>query len=199
VTSIESLIVVGSSGTGKTTLVDGLRTPTYRSRVVVPRRFVTRLGRLDDDPNETAHLDQADFQRLVDAKTIHPYWHRTLEHGRRERYGFEMIDEADSRLRVFAANNAFLRDHNASVLEVLDTAIVVIVQARRETRNARLSAKNMPADESDVRLDDDGGDLLDADLVDARLVDTTDLTRHEGQQALRSITDELFSTRSWMS
>lgn len=189
---VKSVFVVGSSASGKTTLVNGLRSPAYRHRVVVPRRFVTRTGRRDDDPSENLHLSHTRFQSRVDAGEIHPYWHRTLEHGRTERYGFESIDKTNHRLRVYSANNALLRDINASVREVLETAILIIVTTRHATREARLSAKDMPEDERTVRLGDDGKDVLDAGLA-ARFIDTTDLTPLEGQQALRLIADEVFS------
>lgn len=189
---VRTVVVVGSSGSGKTTLVDGLRSPAYRPLVVVPRRFVTRSGRPDDDPNENLRLSRGEFQSLAEAGRIHPYWHRMLEHGREERYGFERIDEADRRLRVFAANNALLRDGNASVLDVLETAVVVVVVSERATRDARLAYKDMPADERCIRLADDGEDLLAAGRV-ARIIDTTELAPHEGQRAMRLIADELLA------
>jgi ribose 1,5-bisphosphokinase PhnN len=193
-TAIGSLVVVGSSGAGKSTLVNGVRATAYGAHVVTPTRFVTRHERREEDGRENSHLDRSRFHLLQRAGRISPCWERTLEHGRRIHYGFESIDANDRRLRVYSANNAFLRNGTPSVLQVLHTAVVVLVTAHADGRLARLAQKEMSAAERDVRLADAGHDLLDH-AATTHVIDTTDLTPAEGQSALCAIVDELLDAR----
>lgn len=106
----ESIVVVGASNAGKTTLVRGLRTPEYEGKVVVPTRFTTRPARLNEDPDENVHLEEAEFHQRVHEELINPHWARYFEDDRKEYYGFEPVPIEDGRLPIYAANNAFLRD-----------------------------------------------------------------------------------------
>jgi ribose 1,5-bisphosphokinase PhnN len=181
-TVVRSLIVVGSSGTGKTTIVDGLRSGRFADHVVVPRRFVTRRRRVEEGDAENLHLNNARFEDLLRRGSVFPEWERTLEHGRRERYGFEAVRPDEERLRVYSANNAFLRDRNPTVERVLAESIVVVVRADPERRRERMSAKQMSHAEREARLADDGADL--ARVAGVRVIDTTALLPEGGRQAL---------------
>lgn len=50
-----------------------------------------------------------------------------LDNGRIEQYGFEKAE--DERLKVYSANNAFLRSNNPSVQLVLETGLVIFLHA----------------------------------------------------------------------
>src|ERR1700722_3442378 len=106
----ESLVVVGSSGTGKTTAVNGLRIPQYADRLVIPHRYITRPQRAGDDLTENSHLSHRAFELNARAGIFSPHWQRILEDERVERYGFDTVAPKDTRLKVYSANNAFLRD-----------------------------------------------------------------------------------------
>lgn len=186
--ALRAIVIVGSSAAGKTTLVGGLRRD---DGVVIPRRFVTRPPRPDDA--ESMSISRPHFEHLVGAGRIHPHWTRSFADGREERYGFAADDPADLRLRIYAANNAFLRDRNPSVERVLETALVVVVNAAEPTLDTRLAAKAMSPNERVHRLADTGRDVLCQPHV--RVVDTTHLTPEQGQDALRRIVKSVLSKR----
>jgi len=187
---IRSVVVIGSSGCGKTTLVSGVRTPPYSNDMVVPRRLVTRSEREDEDSRENRHIARDEFRALVAAGRVDPCWSRLLERGREEHYGFESIDIADARLRVYSANNGFARSRHRSVLRVLRNSLVVVVTSRREARKARLAEKDMPQPERAVRLADDAHDILRAERL-VRVIDTSELTPLEGQRAFQEVIDRI--------
>ena len=188
-----SLIVVGSSGSGKTTLVNGLRTPEFEDKVIIPHRYITRTQRLGDDLVENSHIDHATFQSQVAAGLIDPHWERLLDGGRIERYGFDTVDE-DERLRVYSANNAFLRDINPSVARTLRDGMVVVAMAAQEARDTRLGDRSpdMSDAERAIRLEDSGTDVLGASVA-VEVIDTTNLSPEQGQIALRAIVNTLVS------
>lgn len=119
---------------------------------------------------------------------ILPHWSRTLDGGRVERYGFGKVK--DERLRVYSANNAFLRDRNPSVEAVLSSGLVVHVMATEIERSNRLEERSpdMAYTERQVRLADGGQDMAHVSL---ERVDTSHLTDAEGQLALRSIVEQV--------
>ncbi len=192
----ESLVIVGSSGAGKTTLVNGLRTPEFADTVVIPRRYITRPERNGDDLGENSHVDKEWFEKCVLARLIKPYWERDLENGRKESYGFDVVDDEDPRLRVYSANNAFLRNPNPSAEKVLENGLVVVAMSGSASRSDRLSARSpdMGAEERAVRLEDEGTDMLSTGLT-TETIDTSGLTPEEGQAAFRAIVDTALSSR----
>jgi ribose 1,5-bisphosphokinase PhnN len=188
----EAVVVVGSSGSGKTTVVNGLRTPEYAGHVVVPHRYITRPPRAGDDMHENSHMAHGAFELNVRARIITPHWSRTLDNDRVERYGFDRPKPKDDRLRVYSANNAFLRDKNETVQKALERALVVVVMASDETREDRLGTRSpdMSDEERAVRLHDSGADMLEGH-VEVLTIDTSQLTPEGGQTALRGIVDRI--------
>jgi ribose 1,5-bisphosphokinase PhnN len=186
--NLESIIVVGSSGAGKTTLVNGVRSFGFANKVVVPRRYITRPRRTGDDLIENSHLNVDEFQNRVSEGRIWPFWSRELEAGRIESYGFRPVDEGDDRLRVYSANNAFLRDQNESVFSVLQDSLIVVAMARPEARRTRLGDRSpdMSSAERAIRLSDSGADMLES-WVRVEEIETTNLTPQQGQWAFRRI------------
>jgi ribose 1,5-bisphosphokinase PhnN len=184
----ESVVIVGSSGSGKTTLVNGLRVPHYADKLAIPARYITRPARQGDDMVENRHVSHEVFQTGVDDGTILPHWSRTLDGGRVERYGFDKVN--DDRLRVYSANNAFLRDPNPSIETVLRSGLVVHVMASEIERSNRLDERSpdMASAERQVRLADGGQDMAHTNL---EIIDTSQLTDVEGQLALQSIVEQV--------
>ena len=187
---IHSIIIVGSSGSGKTTLVNGLRTDAYADKVVVPRRYITRSERQGDDLVENIHITKGEFETKLKAGEIDPAWTRELDNGRLEQYGFVPVENGDSRLRIYSGNNAFLRDINPSVKNILDNAKVVVCMAQPEKRTSRLGDRSPDMSESEraVRLGDSGADTLQFD--DVEIIETTNITTEQGQKALRKLIEE---------
>jgi GTPase SAR1 family protein len=193
--NFESIVIVGSSGSGKTTLVDGLRGHKYRDKLIIPRRHITRPEREGDNLAENTHTNKEEFARKVGASLIYPYWTRPLNDGRLEQYGFDAVGLDDGRLRVYSANNAFMRDKNPSVISVLEKSLVVVAMSGLESRARRLQMRSPDISEAErtVRLDDDGTDVLNID-TEAEVVNTTALTPSEGQSAMRRIVDEILAS-----
>lgn len=185
--TINSIIIVGSSGSGKTTLVNGLRADEYADKVVVPRRYITRPERQGDDLFENIHITKEEFEQKLKSGEIDPAWTRELDNGRLEQYGFVPVEAGDSRLRIYSGNNAFLRDVNPSIRQVLDSAKVVVCIAQPEKRTSRLGDRSPDMSESEraVRLGDSGADTLEFGNVE--IIETTSLTPAEGQKALQAL------------
>lgn len=192
--NFESIVVVGSSGAGKTTLVNGLRGRDYESKLIIPRRHITRPEREGDDLGENIHTNKEEFARKVGAGIINPYWSRLLDEGRIEQYGFDAVGSDDERLRVYSANNAFMRDRNPSVMSVLEKSLVVVALSNLESRAARLEVRSPDIAETErvVRLGDDGEDVFATDLT-IKVINTTSLAPSEGQWAMREIVDEILN------
>lgn len=195
--NFESIVVIGSSGSGKTTLVNGLRRREYQDKIIIPRRHITRPERKGDDLGENTHTNKEEFARKVGAGLIHPYWARPLGEGRVERYGFDAVGSDDERLRVYSANNAFMRDRNPSVMSVLEKSLVVVAMSGLESRTRRLEVRSPDISETEriVRLGDDGMDVFNTDSG-VEVVNTASLTPSEGQSAMRRIVDEILASNA---
>ncbi|HXE09877.1 MAG TPA: hypothetical protein VN554_00445 [Verrucomicrobiae bacterium] len=156
-----SIIVVGSSGNGKTTLVNGLR--AYEDTFIFPKRYITRPQRKGDDLIENEHVDPARFDELLDAGHLAVAWTRPLGKTRRERYGFETIQPEESRMVVYSANNALLRDETAVVpANLFGDSFIVLVKAPDRVRQERVFGRSpdLRQEEMDIRLQDNGLDLV---------------------------------------
>ena len=185
--AVRSVIVVGSSGAGKTTLVNSVRNTEYSEHLTIPKRYITRPPRSNDDLGENSHIDLEAFFQKVTTKEIDPHWQRTFETNRVEHYGFA-TQPADKRLKVLSANNAFLRDQNPSVLRTLQDGLVVVVSSAESTRRKRLAQRSpdMHAAERSIRIQDTGLDII-AKHTKVEFIDTTRLEPAEGQDAFRRI------------
>lgn len=182
----ESIVVVGSSGAGKTSLVRGLQGSEYEGEVVTPLRYVTRDSRADDHDSENRHLNRGRFFTGVLTNFIDPVWYREMDGGRIEYYGFRACEPDETRLRIYSANNAFLRNPNPSVRNVLATAMVVMLEAERDIREARLLERSpdMSASELSNRLEDTTADLS---YLEGYFINTSGLSIAESQETFRHI------------
>ncbi len=194
----ESIVVVGSSGVGKTTMVNGVRGPEYAAALFIPGRYVTRPPRSDDDPRENVYVDRDYFEAGVDCGAIYPHWRRALDIGNKtECYGFEKVSDDDNRLRIYSANSAFLRAGNESVKAVLVNALPVMAFAMHEERARRLQERSpdMAAIERRIRLQDTSVDMI-ALPERWESIATTDLSPAESQEAFRQIVGQVLLARS---
>lgn len=66
----DSVVIVGSSGTGKTTLVNGLRTLAYSQNLAIPRRYITRPRREGTTLSRTIILTTVNLMRVWRGVTL---------------------------------------------------------------------------------------------------------------------------------
>jgi ribose 1,5-bisphosphokinase PhnN len=140
--SVTAIAIVGSTCSGKTTIADAIRSsPLTTAGVVVPRRFVTRPARVNDNFVENTCVTSTDFAQLVAAGSIELRWRRRMEGVRAEEYGFEPVPRGQ--FAVFSGNNA-LFDNASTILpeSYLDGALYLGVYAPDATRTARLSRRS---------------------------------------------------------
>ena len=81
---IESVIVMGESGTGKTTLVNALRVAletdaSLDDRLTIPKRIITRPRRKNDDLIENMFVTPRRFDDLIARGAVSLHWERELE------------------------------------------------------------------------------------------------------------------------
>lgn len=180
-----SIIVVGSSGNGKTTLVNGLR--SYGDEFIFPKRYITRPRRKGDDLIENAHVRPDGFDRLIRDGRLDIVWKRPLGKTRHERYGFEVLDPGHGKIVVYSANNALLRDGMAALPEgFLDSCFVVLVKAPDHIRRDRMFSRSpdIAHEEMDIRIRDNGLDLVPkANLV----IDTHAFTPDQAVALVRAV------------
>ena len=189
--NIESIVVVGSFATGKNTLVDGVRSKEYQDEVVVPNLYTAQSVRFDADQDESEYIDHEAFRDGVERGVITPHWSLPKKNEQWERYGFNMVAEDDDRLRVYSANNAFLRNPTASTKEVLKNSLVILVTARSSVRGMRMrkASPGMRSSELDAHMRDSGTDLVKLHEP-MKIICTSDMVPEEGQLALRGIVDQ---------
>jgi hypothetical protein len=102
---------------------------------------VPRPARGDDHAAAAVEAAPAPVLAAIAAGRVAPSWWRTLEDGRRERYGFEVV--AVAALAVWSANNAFVAaDSELTPAVALTHALVVAVVAPVAAREARLARRS---------------------------------------------------------
>jgi guanylate kinase len=87
---IDSLVVVGSTCSGKTGMVRSLR-DHYGDNLAIPLRYITRPRRKNDDLVENHPIPLTEFQNLIDQSRIDVWWQRPMEGSRIEHYGFAAV------------------------------------------------------------------------------------------------------------
>lgn len=163
---IDSLIVVGSTCCGKTSIVRGLR-EFYGKKIIIPLRYITRPQRANDDLVENQPVPMKKFQELLRNYEIDVWWKRPMEGDRVELYGFETVKNPENKFRVYSANNAILRDKEAH-LKNIGTYKVLAIKADHNVRVARLHKRSPDLSQKEVeyRLSDNGIDVIEkADFV----------------------------------
>lgn len=134
---ISCVVVVGASGTGKSTLVRAVKGSPLAAPdgpVEIPPRFVTRPPREGDAEGENVYLGADDFTARVARGELAVHWMRELSAGRTERYGFPRT--AVRKLPLYSANNAWPRAAVPNALRVGVYAPEPLRLARLERRSA---------------------------------------------------------------
>jgi ribose 1,5-bisphosphokinase PhnN len=149
VASAGYIAVVGSSGTGKTTLLRALRSSKCADKYDFIPRFSTRLRRVDDDPFETIVIADPSFDALSKGGALAVEWARALPDGRRHRYGLPW--SVDSSPKVFCANVEFLAAFD-ELLMPSAKCLIIEVWTPREIRLRRLLQRSPELSDDDVEL-----------------------------------------------
>ncbi len=142
---IESIIFVGSSCVGKSTLERAVRAasledPLLSRRVGIPQRVVTRPPR-SDDGNDIYFCSQDEFTRLASAGELGLYGVKIMEGGRQEPYGY--LQPEKGHLPIFFANNQTLKNRVTTQPEgILESALVILIYAPDYIREERLRARS---------------------------------------------------------
>lgn len=162
---IDSVAIVGSTCSGKSTVVDAIRhAVALKGLVDVPMRYITRPKRGQDNTIENAHLDQVEFQEKVDNGDVGVHWVRKMEGDREERYGFHRT--SSDRLAVYSGNNA-LYDNPRSIKPegALQNTLMIGMYAPDDVRENRLRQRSPDLfrdqpDEVAYRLRDSSNNML---------------------------------------
>ncbi len=160
---IRSIVVVGSSNSGKTTIVNYIREmlnnhPAFSQAFDIPKRVITRPQRKNDDLEENIFASTSeDFTRETERGIA---WERDMGAGRTERYGFVKSDP--NKIPIYSANNALLKNRDSIVSSdpsFLDHSLVILVSAPDDARAKRLEkrspdiVKDKP-EEAKMRMED---------------------------------------------
>lgn len=134
------LIVIGSSCTGKTTVVDLFRklSEKHIDKIVVPKRYITRPQRENDNLTENEFITKVELLELQDKGEIEFIWERPMEGDRVELYGFEKVN-TKPKIKIFSGNNA-LAYHQDKITPkniIDDTTIYLGVFAPEKIRTER--------------------------------------------------------------
>ena len=130
---IDSIVLIGSTCAGKTTLANAIRAAAI-SGIDVPRRFVTRAPRAGDSLEEASQMSGPELDAAIAVGTVRVHWSRMLESGHVERYGFAA--PRSGLVPVYSANNAIGPIANTLVIGVY--APDVIRERRLRARSPEL-------------------------------------------------------------
>lgn len=136
---IESVVIVGSTCAGKTTIADAIRksSASQMGRIEVPLRYITRPKRQNDNTNENIHVSPEELSQKILDGDIGLHWVRNMEGNREERYGFKKVE--DNKMPVYSANNAIYNNAKSISPEgILSGALFLGVYAPDEIRRERL-------------------------------------------------------------
>lgn len=150
--SIKRIVIVGSSCTGKSTLVDAVRDDLELSGPVdVPVRAITRAARQNDSFIENKTLSEAEFLAAAQRGAIEISWIRKIEGGMETRYGFKR-HRADTKLSVLSGNNALLGNpESIKPTGILDKDTLWIgINAPEELRAERMKERSPDFDPKKV-------------------------------------------------
>jgi len=143
---IANVIIVGSSLSGKTTLVDAVRSAMKTDDALdtafqIPKRVITRPQRANDNLVENQFVTADEFDALVQRGEIGMHWIRKMEAGREERYGFLGIDK--HRIPIFSGNNAIV-DNKESVVpsNLLEQSLIVAIYCPDDVRDERMQQRS---------------------------------------------------------
>ena len=181
-TNIQGIALIGSSASGKSTLMKAIR--LMSDDISIPKRFITRPQRLADDLNENIFISFDDFQNKIKNDELPISWMRKMEGDRIEYYGFEktesksfpiysanndfsrQIEIAKNALQDSKANNSELTEEQSSIYERIaflsKTLLILGVYAPDEIRQKRLNERSpdLATSEREYRIKDSSDNII---------------------------------------
>lgn len=139
---IDSVILVGSSFVGKTTLVRAIsNTATHNPKtfvsIQIPKRIVTRPQRHNDNLAENDFKSSKQFAEMVKQGNIELHWVRKMEGTRTERYGF--LKTQPNTTPIYSANNAIITNQSSVwPKDILKKSLIIAIYAPEYVRKRRL-------------------------------------------------------------
>lgn len=139
---IKSIIVVGSSSVGKSTIVDAIRNAIEQdrelaARLSIPKRVITRPQRENDNLAENTFKKPEEFTSMIEDGEIGLRWVRKMEGTRTESYGFLKPEEGI--IPVYSANNAIISNkESVEPGEMLEKSLIIAIYAPDNVREERL-------------------------------------------------------------
>ena len=156
---IQGVMIVGSSCSGKSTLVNAIR--NKGKDIVVPKRIITRPQRLNDNLVENMFRSKDEFKQMIESGEIGLHWTRKMEGSREEQYGFESV--SPEKFVAYSGNNALYNNRDSvRPKETLDDHLYVGIYAPDEVRKNRLLSRSpdMKLEELEYRLNDKSENIL---------------------------------------
>ena len=164
---IEKIYVIGSTGVGKTTLVNYIKDKTNfikQGILQVPLRYITRPARRNDDIIENRHVTQEEFDHHLAQGDIGVHWRRDLGGQHFERYGFAAL--RTNAVPLYSANMALVRS-DAQLLpdDSLENSLIIGVYLPADIRFDRFAKRSpdvlLNKAEAEKRLSDDPRAVFD--------------------------------------
>ncbi len=157
--SIQGIMIVGSTCSGKSTTVDVIR--KLSKTVIVPKRVITRPQRLNDNLLENIFSSKDQFTKMIRNNEIGLHWTRKMEGSREEQYGFESVPP--DKFVVYSGNNALYNNkESVKPKETFSKHIYVGIYAPDEVRKQRLLSRSPDMDQAELeyRLGDKSENIL---------------------------------------
>ena len=139
---LQSILVVGPSSSGKTTMVNMMRKMIENDALhmfEIPKRLTTRPLRENEDLVENDIVTHEEFAKRIDGGLA---WDRDMGDGRVERYGFPKVQAG--KIAIYSANSAIL-EPNARIIADSDffaRTLIVYVNAPVEVLEKRMEQRS---------------------------------------------------------
>ena len=157
--TIRGVVIVGSTCSGKSTLVDAIRESSLD--VVVPKRVITRPQRQKDNVIENTFRSKEELNNMVKSREIGLHWTRKMEGSREEKYGFLAADP--SKFIIYSGNNALYNNKDsARPTSIFKDHLYVGIYAPDDLRQKRLLDRSPDMSEAEMlyRLNDSSENIL---------------------------------------
>jgi ribose 1,5-bisphosphokinase PhnN len=136
------VVVVGASGSGKTSILRELRGLLPHHDFCIPPRFTARLPRSDDEPAENKTVSPDEFDQMKQDGRLALWWSKRLSDGARVHYGFGPTVAGP--MPIYSCNDAIIIDSDTLGPEPkwISKSLVVQITVPWAQRKNRLLARN---------------------------------------------------------
>jgi hypothetical protein len=194
---IPSILVMGAAASGRSALVDAVRTEEFYPDVFIPLILTTRPDRLTDNPEEIQHMEPEEFESELSEGLLEYDWSREKDiGGRNVRYAFQSRREAG--LGIYLVSLAFSHSLGIKIEKhepkqrLFNESLRVLTAAAREVRERRLRQNfpGMPDQQRNFLLDEpyrNGFELDGSELIIASDDKDISLAQDKFKQVVRGV------------